>query len=85
MTTTQEGGLIKILARNAGLFGCLSGIREILRCSSKCELASECSVVSPIKANYKGLFTFIVNLLKKLFDQLDLRYDELNSIMILFP
>ena len=32
-----------------------------------------------------NLFTFVVNLMKKLFDQLNLRYDELNSIIILFP
>ena len=97
LTATQDAKFIKILARDAGLFGCLSGIWEIVRCSSKCESASECSVVSPIKANYKGLheiyrmagkctsssipllfklFTFIVSLMKKLFDQLNLRYDE---------
>ena len=55
MTATQEGGFIKILARDAGLFGCLSGIREILRCSSKCESASECSVVSPTNQTIKAL------------------------------
>ena len=55
LTATQEAGFIKIWARDAGLFSCLSGIREIVRSSSECESACECSVVCPIKANYKCL------------------------------
>lgn len=55
LTATQGVGFIKIWARDAGLFSCLSGIREIVRSSSECESACECSVVCPIKANYKCL------------------------------
>ena len=55
LTATQDAEFIKIWARDAGLFSCLSGIREIVRSSSECESACECSVVCPIKANYKCL------------------------------
>ena len=53
LTATQDARFIKIWARDAGLFSCLSGIREIVRSSSECESACKCSVVCPIKANYK--------------------------------
>lgn len=55
LTATQEAGFIKIWARDAGLFSCLSGIREIVRSSSKCQSAKACAVVCPVKANYTWL------------------------------
>ena len=54
-----EAGFIKIWTRDAGIFSCLSGIREVLL-TANANQTGELSAVSLMKANYRVILVMII-------------------------
>ena len=59
LAATQEAGFIKIWAREAGFFASPSGIQEVVLVANANQ-TGECSVVFPMKANYRVILVMII-------------------------